>query len=242
MQELKIKRVKKEIFLDLSGFDIKDKGFTKKIEEELNRSASFFSGNAVSIILPELDNTEAAPEISEQIKAIQNSLNKNNVSLKASYLAGDMENMLHSSSEAESVNSLNDKIENTIDTDKELNNDQEYNIPETLYVKSGLRAGHLIRYPGNVIIYGDVNPSAEIIAEGDVIIWGTCRGIVHAGSNRDKNASISALKFNNCQLRISESTLDLSRNNIKTKSYKNNFFHGAELAKLENDEIIIYIS
>jgi septum site-determining protein MinC len=240
MQELKIKRVKKEIFLDLSGFDIKDKGFTKKIEEELNRSASFFSGNAVSIILPELDNTEADPEISEQIKAIQNLLNKNNVSLKASYLAGDMENMLHGSSEAESINSLNDKIENT--TDKELNNDQEYNIPETLYVKSGLRAGHLIRYPGNVIIYGDVNPSAEIIAEGDVIIWGTCRGIVHAGSNRDKNASISALKFNNCQLRISESTLDLSRNNIKTKSYKNNFFHGAELAKLENDEIIIYIS
>ena len=240
MQELKIKRVKKEIFLDLSGFDIKDKGFTKKIEEELNRSASFFSGNAVSIILPELDNTEADPEISEQIKAIQNLLNKNNISLKASYLAGDMENMLHGSSEAESINSLNDKIENT--TDKELNNDQEYNIPETLYVKSGLRAGHLIRYPGNVIIYGDVNPSAEIIAEGDVIIWGTCRGIVHAGSNRDKNASISALKFNNCQLRISESTLDLSRNNIKTKSYKNNFFHGAELAKLENDEIIIYIS
>ena len=240
MQELKIKRVKKEIFLDLSGFDIKDKGFTKKIEEELNRSASFFSGNAVSIILPELDNTEADPEISEQIKAIQNLLNKNNVSLKASYLAGDMENMLHGSSEAESINSLNDKIENT--TDKELNNDQEYNIPETLYVKSGLRAGHLIRYPGNVIIYGDVNPSAEIIAEGDVIIWGTCGGIVHAGSNRDKNASISALKFNNCQLRISESTLDLCRNNIKTKSYKNNFFHGAELAKLENDEIIKYIS
>lgn len=239
MQELKIKRVKKEIFLDLSGFDIKDKGFTKKIEEELNRSASFFSGNAVSIILPELDNTEADPEISEQIKAIQSSLNKNNVSLKASYLAGDMENMLHSSSETE-PSSTNQKIENT--TDEELNNDQEYNIPETLYVKSGLRAGHLIRYPGNVIIYGDVNPSAEIIAGGDVMIWGTCRGIVHAGSNRDKNASISALKFNNCQLRISESNLDLSRNNIKTKSYKNNFFHGAELAKLENDEIIIYIS
>ena len=240
MQELKIKRVKKEIFLDLSGFDIKDKGFTQKVEEELNRSASFFSGNAVSIILPELDNTEADPEISKQIKAIQSSLNKNNVSLKASYLAGDMENMLHSNSEAEPIHSLNDKIENT--TDKELNNDQEYNIPETLYVKSGLRAGHLIRYPGNVIIYGDVNPSAEIIAEGDVMIWGTCRGIVHAGSNRDKNASISALKFNNCQLRISESNLDLSRNNTKTKSCKNNFFHGAELAKLENDEIIIYIS
>jgi septum site-determining protein MinC len=240
MQELKIKRVKKEIFLDLSGFDIKDKGFTKKIEEELNRSASFFSGNAVSIILPELDNTEADSEISEQIKAIQNSLNKNNVSLKASYLAGDMENILHSNSEAEPSSTTNQKIENT--TDDEPNNDQEYNIPETLYVKSGLRAGHLIRYPGNVIIYGDVNPSAEIIAEGDVIIWGTCRGIVHAGSNRDKNASISALKFNNCQLRISESNLDLSRNNIKTKSYKNNFFHGAELAKLENNEIIIYIS
>jgi septum site-determining protein MinC len=238
MQELKIKRVKKEIFLDLSGFDIQDKGFSQKIEEELNRSVSFFSGNAVSIILPELDNTEANPEISLQIKAIQNSLNKNNISLKASYLAGDMEKMLDGNSTA----FLDNSIENHENSEKEQDTEQEYNIPATLYVKAGLRAGHLIRYPGNVIIYGDVNPSAEIIAEGDVIIWGTCRGIVHAGSNRDKNAFISALKFNNCQLRISESNLDLSRNNIKTKSPKNNFFHGAELAKLENNEIIIYIS
>ena len=237
MQELKVKRVKKEIFLDLSGFDINDNNFPTKIAAELERSAAFFSGNAVSIILPETENPETSL-VNERIKLIQNSLNQNNISLKGSYLANDMSNIFLNSSDKEPE-------ENAIDSASEFkanDNESEYNIPDTLYVKAGLRAGHLIRYPGNVIIFGDVNPSAEIIAAGDVLIWGTCRGIIHAGSNNDRSACISALKFNNCQLRIAESSLDLSRHNKKTKTQKNNFFHGAELAKLENNEIIIYTS
>lgn len=240
MQELKVKRVKKDIFLDLSAFNTQDKEFTSKISKEIERSASFFSGNAVSIILPDTGESESNTEIGTHIKSIQDALNKNNISLKASYLPGDIEKLnLQSSSNTQE----DEPCEITSNTnEKEPSDEQEYNIPDTLYVKSNLRAGHLIRYPGNVIIYGDVNPSAEIIAAGDVIIWGNCRGTVQAGSNHDSRASISALKFNNCQLRIADSFLDLSKHSKKRKTDKNNFFNGAELAKLENNEIIIYTS
>jgi len=239
MQELKVKRVKKEIFLDLSAFNTQDKEFTSKVTQEIERSASFFSGNAVSIILPETSDSDSNPEIGSQLKSIQESLNKNNISLKASYLPGDLEKLAQQDSSS-SQEISNEKISNT--ESKESEDELEYNIPDTLYVKANLRAGHLIRYPGNVIIYGDINPSAEVIAAGDVVIWGNCRGTVQAGSNHDARASISALKFSNCQLRISDSFLDLSKHSKKRKTDKNNFFNGAELAKLENNEIIIYTS
>ena len=49
---------------------------------------------------------------------------------------------------------------------------------------------------------GDVNPGAEIIAGGSVIIWGRCQGVVQAGSEGDQDATVSALDLNPTQLRI----------------------------------------
>jgi septum site-determining protein MinC len=51
---------------------------------------------------------------------------------------------------------------------------------------------------------GDVNPGAEIVAEGNVIIWGRLRGMVHAGSKGNKSAVICALDLSPTQLRIAD--------------------------------------
>jgi septum site-determining protein MinC len=51
-------------------------------------------------------------------------------------------------------------------------------------------------------VYGDVNPGAEIIAAGDIIIWGKLRGNVHAGAEGDENAVVCALDMTPNQLRI----------------------------------------
>jgi septum site-determining protein MinC len=53
-----------------------------------------------------------------------------------------------------------------------------------------------------VVVFGDVNPGAEIVAAGDVIIWGRLRGTVHAGANGDENAIVCALDMMPTQLRI----------------------------------------
>jgi len=75
---------------------------------------------------------------------------------------------------------------------------------EAILVKRTLRSGNSITHPGNVIIIGDVNPGAEIIAGGDVIIWGRLRGTVHAGASGDDSAIVCALELTPTQLRISE--------------------------------------
>lgn len=67
-----------------------------------------------------------------------------------------------------------------------------------------LRSGRTIHSDGHVIVYGDVNPGAKIIASGDIIVWGRLRGTVHAGADGDENAIVCALDMSPNQLRIAE--------------------------------------
>lgn len=69
-------------------------------------------------------------------------------------------------------------------------------------IRHTLRNGRTLRHVGHVVVIGDVNPGAQIIAGGDVLIWGRLRGIVHAGATGDENAIICALDMRPMQLRI----------------------------------------
>jgi septum site-determining protein MinC len=80
--------------------------------------------------------------------------------------------------------------------------DTELYGEEAILIKRTLRSGHRIRHPGHVTIIGDVNPGAEIIAGGNVIIWGRMRGVVHAGATGDEQAVVCALDLSPTQLRI----------------------------------------
>lgn len=72
----------------------------------------------------------------------------------------------------------------------------------TVLVQRTLRSGQSIRYNGNVVILGDVNPGAEVTATGNIIVMGALRGVVHAGANGDETAVVLALRLNPTQLRI----------------------------------------
>jgi septum site-determining protein MinC len=73
---------------------------------------------------------------------------------------------------------------------------------EAVLVEKTLRSGNSIRHPGHVIILGDINPGAEIIAGGNVMVWGRLRGMVHAGAAGDESAKVYALDLSPTQLRI----------------------------------------
>ena len=75
---------------------------------------------------------------------------------------------------------------------------------EAVLVQRTLRSGHNINYFGHVIVVGDVNPGAEIIAGGNVVVWGRLRGTVHAGADGDQNAIICAIDLSPMQLRIAD--------------------------------------
>ncbi len=73
---------------------------------------------------------------------------------------------------------------------------------KALFIKRTIRSGQMLRYPGHVTIVGDVNPGAEVVAGGDIIIWGKLRGTVHAGAQGDDSAIVCALSLAPTQLRI----------------------------------------
>lgn len=71
-----------------------------------------------------------------------------------------------------------------------------------ILVRRTLRSGVKLQYAGHITVIGDVNPGAEIIARGNVIIWGRMRGVVHAGAEGDDSAVVCALDLSPTQLRI----------------------------------------
>jgi septum site-determining protein MinC len=73
-----------------------------------------------------------------------------------------------------------------------------------LYLTSPVRSGTEIRHPGNIILVGDVNPGGNLIANGDILIWGTLRGTAHAGAEGNQDAIIMILKLSASQLRIAD--------------------------------------
>jgi septum site-determining protein MinC len=73
-----------------------------------------------------------------------------------------------------------------------------------LILRETIRSGRSIYHEGHIVVIGDVNPGAEIIAAGDVVVWGKLRGLVHAGALGDKSAVICALELIPTQLRIAD--------------------------------------
>ena len=80
--------------------------------------------------------------------------------------------------------------------------DSEEHGGAAVLLRRTLRSGRTVRNWGHVIIIGDVNPGAEIIAGGDVVVWGRLRGMVHAGADGDEKAVVCALHLAPTQLRI----------------------------------------
>lgn len=73
-----------------------------------------------------------------------------------------------------------------------------------LVVRRTVRSGQSVRHAGHVVIIGDVNPGAEIVAGGDIVVWGRLRGLVHAGASGDTGAWVCALQLAPTQLRIAD--------------------------------------
>ncbi len=80
-------------------------------------------------------------------------------------------------------------------------NPEEDGTPGVL-IRRTLRSGRTVHSQGHVVVVGDVNPGAAIIAAGDVIVWGRLRGTVHAGAMGDETAVVCALDMHPTQLRI----------------------------------------
>jgi len=73
---------------------------------------------------------------------------------------------------------------------------------EGLAIRRTLRSGASLAHRGHILVVGDVNPGAEVIAGGNIVVWGKLRGLAHAGADGDETAIVCALRFMPSQLRI----------------------------------------
>ncbi len=74
--------------------------------------------------------------------------------------------------------------------------------PGTLYHVGTLRGGQALHHVGNIVVVGDVNPGTELVATGDIVVFGRLLGVAHAGAQGDDAARVYALALHATQLRI----------------------------------------
>lgn len=81
---------------------------------------------------------------------------------------------------------------------------EEIESSETKFFRGSLRSGKKIEYEGSVVVLGDVNSGAEVIAGENIVIVGTLRGMAHAGAKGNRKAMISAVSIEAPQIRIAD--------------------------------------
>ncbi len=82
---------------------------------------------------------------------------------------------------------------------------------ETIFHKGSLRSGQKIEVEGSIVVIGDVNAGAEVIAADNIIVIGTLRGLAHAGAKGNKEAIIAASTLDVVQLRISNIVMEIDK-------------------------------
>ncbi|HYZ16482.1 MAG TPA: septum site-determining protein MinC [Candidatus Acidoferrum sp.] len=100
----------------------------------------------------------------------------------------------------------------------------------TLYHRGTLRGGQALHNLGNLVVVGDVNPGAELVASGDIVVFGSLRGVAHAGAQGDRKARVIALELAPTQLRIA-TVIATSDTNTKLR--------GPEHASIVDDRIVV---
>lgn len=104
----------------------------------------------------------------------------------------------------------------------------EMDVSETKYIQYSLRSGQSEEYSGSLVIIGDVNAGAEVIAGGNIAVLGALRGLAHAGAGGNTNAIITANFIDSTQLRIANVVKEIEKRVEK-----------CPICKIENNEIVI---
>lgn len=108
---------------------------------------------------------------------------------------------------------------------------KEIAISETKFHRGSLRSGQKMETEGSLVILGDVNSGAEVIASDNIIVLGVLRGLAHAGAKGNKQAIIAAGLLDAVQIRIADVVKEIEREEEP--------MHKQAYVSIEDDKIII---
>ena len=89
--------------------------------------------------------------------------------------------------------------------------DKEIAMSETKFHRGSLRSGQRMEVEGSLVILGDVNSGAEVVASDNIVVLGALRGLAHAGAKGNKQAIIASGLFDAVQVRIANIVKEINR-------------------------------
>ncbi|RMF80626.1 MAG: septum site-determining protein MinC [Chloroflexi bacterium] len=168
---------------------------TDELAAHIDEKGEFFNGARVTV------ETGTRPVRKHELASLRALLERRGLSLWAVQSA--------SSTTLDAASALDLKVSENVNAvrgeyadDDDIPISSEEDGTAGLLIRRTLRSGRTVHTQGHVVVYGDVNPGSEIVATGDIIVWGRLRGNVHAGADGDENAVVCALDMMPTQLRI----------------------------------------
>jgi len=213
--KIEVKGIKNGLLIELA------EGGWQECEDRLlthiDENQSFFKG--AKLVL----DVGARDLRSPQLSALRNTLSDREIKLKAVLSTSEI------TERASQDLGLEIKFDQSSHLQEKAPINTELDGEEAVFLQRTLRSGHKVSYHGHIIVLGDVNPGAELVAGGNIIVWGRLRGVVHAGAGGDPQAVVCALDLSPTQLRIADKISVSPPRKGKTHP---------EIAYLEGDQVL----
>ncbi|MCC6169564.1 MAG: septum site-determining protein MinC [Caldilineaceae bacterium] len=204
----------------------------KLLEERLAAAEGFFRGGRVVL--------EAGPRliVESQLRELRSLLEAHE--MKLGIVRSTVERTLQAALEV-GLSTSSDELD-------DLQPIPEVRLPDAPPARPGhfvhrgsLRSGQILRKTESIVIIGDVNPGAQVISSGDIMIWGRLRGVAYAGADGNRKAVVTALDFSPTQLRIANLT-SIAPDPKKTRGFwlwKKEPAYRAEIARVVEGRIVV---
>lgn len=104
------------------------------------------------------------------------------------------------------------------------------------FYRGTLRSGQVLETETSVVIIGDVNPGAQIISKGNIVILGCCMGNIYAGAGGDRSCFAAALTMKPMQVRIADK---IARSAIAKKEDSGDYPVEPKIVYIKDDHLQI---
>ncbi len=94
--------------------------------------------------------------------------------------------------------------------------EREIQNSDTMFYKGALRSGQRLEYEGSIVLMGDLNGGAEVVAGENIAVVGVLRGVAHAGAKGNKKAIITSASIECPQLRIANIVKEIEKEDTET--------------------------
>ncbi len=170
---------------------------TDQLAARIDEKAEFYTGANITVELGE------RPVPKYELSSLKALLERRGLRLSLVRSESDTTQKSAESLDVPTENHVSAKRPQPVAQETASANPEETGTQGVLFRRT-LRSGRMIHSGGHVIVFGDVNPGAKVIADGDIVVWGKLRGYVHAGAAGDESAIVCALEMSPSQLRIAD--------------------------------------